>query len=82
MKGGGGDSLEGRDYHPSSYYSDRGKSGLCDGEVIVSTDSYDTLNTAAFASQPGVNILQIKYLVKVSLFWYFGEEFLHVDKCF
>ena len=33
----------------------------------------------------GVNILhysQIKYLGKVSLFWYFGEEFLHFDKCF
>ena len=31
---------------------------------------------------PGVNILhyfQIKYLGKVSLFWYFGEEFLHFD---
>ena len=54
VKGGGGDSLEGRDYHPSSYYSVRGKSSLCDGEVIVSTDSYGTLNTAAFASQPKV----------------------------
>ena len=33
----------------------------------------------------GVNILhyfQIKHLGKVSLFLYFGEEFLHVDKCF
>ena len=33
----------------------------------------------------GVNILhysQIKYFGKVSLFWYFGEEFLHFDKCF
>ena len=35
--------------------------------------------------QPGVNILhysQIKYLGKVSIFWYFGEEFPHFYQCF
>ena len=33
----------------------------------------------------GVNILhysQIKYLGKVSIFWYFGEEFPHFYQCF
>ena len=80
VKGGGGDSLEGRDYHPSSYYSGRGKSRLFHREVIVSTDSYDTLNTAAFASQPKVflrcSLLNVQFPICLQHIWF------HFQSCF
>ena len=59
-------------YAGKNAYSDSKTSGVLRGNASVANRWY-----------AGINILnnsQIKYLGKISFFWYFCEEFLHFDK--
>ena len=66
-------------FHPKQLESDAAKDVQNSGNLGIS--SCDKI----FLTVAGVNILrysQIKYLGKVSIFWYFGEEFPHFYQCF